>query len=130
MLSLWMTLRLELFVDDLDVAIAFYSRVLGFQPIRKEADYASLRNGAVILGLGPTAKLPATGGYFTQVRLQGQRGVGVEIVLEVDDVHAAYQQVLAAGASIVDPLVAQPWGLTDFRLTDPDGYYLRITSKR
>jgi hypothetical protein len=24
--------------------------------------------------------------------------------------------------------VRQPWGLTDFRVADPDGYYVRFTS--
>ncbi|MBE2225487.1 MAG: hypothetical protein IAF02_28385 [Anaerolineae bacterium] len=24
----------------------------------------------------------------------------------------------------------QPWGLTDFRMLDPDGYYWRITTRR
>jgi hypothetical protein len=28
---------------------------------------------------------------------------------------------------ISEPLQLRPWGLYDFRLTDPDGYYLRIT---
>ncbi|WP_366663858.1 hypothetical protein [Geobacillus subterraneus] len=27
-------------------------------------------------------------------------------------------------------LKQQEWGMTDFRLTDPDGYYLRITSPK
>jgi hypothetical protein len=28
---------------------------------------------------------------------------------------------------VVEPLRSRPWGLTDFRVTDPDDYYLRIT---
>jgi hypothetical protein len=28
---------------------------------------------------------------------------------------------------VVDALREQPWGLHDFRLADPDGYYLRVT---
>lgn len=24
-------------------------------------------------------------------------------------------------------LTLQPWGLSDFRLSDPDGYYLQVT---
>ena len=30
-------------------------------------------------------------------------------------------------AAISEELRLQPWGLHDFRLADPDGYYLRIT---
>jgi uncharacterized glyoxalase superfamily protein PhnB len=51
----------------------------------------------------------------------------VEIVLEVPDVDAALEAVERAGCSVVEPLRDRPWGLRDFRLVDPDGYYLRIT---
>ena len=123
-----MRLRLELFVADMDRAIGFYRDVLGFALLRREPDYCSLRHGEVVLGLGPIAKLPAAGGYFTRPRLTQERGLGVEIVLEVDDVRAAYDGVRDSGCPILGPLRDRPWGLTDFRLADPDGYYLRITS--
>jgi lactoylglutathione lyase len=124
-----MRLRLELFVVDMDRAIRFYRDVLGFALLRRERDYASLGHGEVVFGLGPVAKLPADGGYFTRSRLSQDRGLGVEIVLEVDDIGAAYDEVRASGHPILEPLQNRSWGLTDFRLTDPDGYYLRITSR-
>jgi lactoylglutathione lyase len=125
-----MSVRLELFVQDMDQAIAFYAHILGFEVLRREENYARLRNGTFILGLGPIAKLPAeSGGYFTRSRLRSARGLGVEIVLEVDDVHVAYEHVQSCGYPIEEPLQKRNWGLTDFRLVDPDGYYLRITSR-
>ncbi len=123
-----MGLRLELFVEDMDRAIAFYRDVLGFTLLRRDDGYASVRRGRVTLGIGPIEKLPDVGGYFTRPRLRGRRGLGVEIVLEVDDVHEEYQRVRRTGWPIVDPLASRSWGLDDFRLVDPDGYYLRITS--
>jgi predicted enzyme related to lactoylglutathione lyase len=123
-----MRLRMELFVEDLDRAIAFYRDALGFALLRRDNGYASVRRGDVTLGLGPIAKLPDVGGYFTRPRLRANRGLGVEIVLEVADVAAEEARVRAAGYSVVEPLRDRPWGLADFRLTDPDGYYLRITS--
>ena len=125
-----MGLRLELFVTDMDASIAFYRRVLGFELVRREWDYASVCSGNVTFGLGPVAKLPAEGGYFTQARLAADRGSGVEIVLEVDDVRACYEQVTASGHPVFEPLQERPWGLIDFRIVDPDGYYLRITARR
>lgn len=127
-----MSVRLELFVSDLARAIGFYRDVLGFTLLRHEtgyAAYASLQNGAFILGLGPIAKLPETEGYFTQAILAETRGRGVEIVLELDDVEAALNHVQAMGHPVHEPLQRRPWGLTDFRIVDPDGYYLRITSR-
>ena len=124
-----MRLRLELFVADMESAIRFYREVLGFALLRREPDYASLRCGDVVFGLGPIAKLPVAGGYFTRSRLAQGRGLGVEIVLEVDDVAAAYDRVQERGHPMLEPLRDRPWGLTDFRIADPDGYYLRITSR-
>lgn len=122
-----MRLRLELFVADLDTSIAFYAGI-GFAVERREHDYASLRWGDVVLGLGPIAKLPATGSGpgFTQERLAADRGAGVEIVLEVPDLDVAHAAIRAAGHELAEEPADQSWGLRDFRLTDPDGYYLRI----
>src|SRR5215218_1963618 len=103
-------LRLELFALDMEVSIAFYTRVLAFELARHEpGNYASLRLGGVVLGIGPVAKLPEEGGYFGREIATLRRGLGVEIVLE--------------------PLQERSWGLRDFRFSDPDGYYLRITSR-
>lgn len=124
-----MRFRLELFVENLDASIRFYEAALGFKLVRRDADNASLERGDAVLGLGPIAKLPADaeGPGFTQARLAGERGAGVEIVLEVDDLDAALEDVTRAGGRVVEPVRDRPWGLRDFRLIDPDGYYLRIT---
>jgi catechol 2,3-dioxygenase-like lactoylglutathione lyase family enzyme len=139
-------LRLELFVDDLTVAVGFYTGLLGFEVVSRAADYVSVRRGDVTFGLGPVSKLPADddrpwpgrsapdrpfGPGFTRRRLADDRGAGVEIVLELDDigqVAALHDRCLAADV-VVDDLRHRPWGLWDFRVVDPDGYYLRITHR-
>jgi catechol 2,3-dioxygenase-like lactoylglutathione lyase family enzyme len=121
-----MRLRIELFVEDLDTSIGFYERTLGFELTRRDEHYASLRRGAAVLGLGPVAALPerGTGAGFTRERLARDRGAGVEIVLEVEDLEGV---LATAGQALAEPLQERPWGLRDFRIVDPDGYYLRVT---
>jgi PPOX class F420-dependent enzyme/OxyR family protein len=46
------------------------------------------------------------------------------VVDDLDQVHAA---VVARGHPLAEPLQRRPWDLTDFRIFDPDRYYLRIT---
>jgi len=126
-----MRLRMELFVDDVDVSIGFYEGLLGFRVVRRTDSYASLCRGLVVLGLGPVAKLPERGDGpgFTRQRLNGVKGAGVEIVLELDDpdqVSTLYEHCRSRGWA-VEPLQLRPWGLQDFRMSDPDGYYLRVT---
>jgi catechol 2,3-dioxygenase-like lactoylglutathione lyase family enzyme len=126
-----MRFRLELFVADLDTSVAFYERALGFRVARRETEYASLLRGDAELGLAPIAKLPVGGAApgFTQERVARDRGAGVEIVLEVEDLAAAADAVGRAGFGLVEPPRERPWGLRDFRLADPDGYYLRVTTR-
>jgi uncharacterized glyoxalase superfamily protein PhnB len=47
----------------------------------------------------------------------------------VDDVAGERDQVVAAGWPLEQDLQDRPWGLTDFRIIDPAGYCLRVTSR-
>jgi lactoylglutathione lyase len=127
-----MRLRIELFVDNLDASIAFYTELLGFRVERRADGYASLRRGGVVLGLGLAAGLsdhdPSGPGPQWAGR-HGAKGVGVEIVLELADAGelAGLHERCRARRPDLEPLRLRPWGLRDFRLFDPDGYYVRVT---
>jgi lactoylglutathione lyase len=117
-------LRCEIFPGDLDVTVDFYVHVLAFTLLRDERHddvaYIYLRRGDVFVGaLGHSGAAPDA------VR---RPPVGVELVLEVDDLDAEYERILASGWPLSEELTERPWGLRDFRLLDPDGYYWRITS--
>lgn len=125
------SLRLELFSSDVEQSVDFYTQILNFsiEGNSTNQSYQQVTKGSVILGIGPEAKMSEN----HYLRLKGndsRRGIGVEIVLEVDDVLASYQQVKRSGYPIHAELQDRPWGLTDFRLIDPDGYYIRITSRK
>ena len=98
---------------------------------RLDASYAVLTCGDVTLGLGRQVDLPEAGQGpgFTQQRLARDHGAGVEIVLETPDLDALYERVQRSGYPLAAPLRDRPWGLRDFRVADPDGYYLRITTR-
>ena len=124
-----MRLRMELFVRDLQASVRYYREVLGFAVERANEGYVSLRRGSVVLGLGPIAKLPDDGPGFTRARVTAGRGAGVEIVLELDTVEELrrWYEHVCARTTVTEPLQGRSWGLEDFRLFDPDGYYLRLT---
>lgn len=122
-------LRLELFVDDPHASLDFYRRVLGFEPGPGRAgDYAPLVKGAVHIALNPRSDLPD--GHPLRMAAHERPGLGVEIVLEVDEIGAMHRQVVSQNWPLSADLQRRPWGLTDFRVSDPDGYYWRVTSRR
>jgi len=55
--------------------------------------------------------------------------VGVDLVREVDDVDDELERVRMSRWPIAEQLRERPWGLRDFRLIDPSGYYLRFTNR-
>jgi catechol 2,3-dioxygenase-like lactoylglutathione lyase family enzyme len=117
-------LRCEIFPADLDRCVDFYARVLGFELLRDERErdepYIYMQRGDVRVGaLGNPAAAPDAA---------RRPPIGVELVLEVDDLDAEHERIAAAGWPLSDGLTERPWGLRDFRLLDPDGYYWRITT--
>jgi catechol 2,3-dioxygenase-like lactoylglutathione lyase family enzyme len=120
-----MELRVELFVADLDVFVDFYTRVLGFEVFadrrREDPSYAAVRRGRVQIGAA-RAWAPVD---------RSARGLptGTELVLETDDDLTAERNRIVAAWPLEEDLTERPWGLTDFRLYDPDGYYLRVTTR-
>ena len=121
-------LRLELFVADVDASVAFYRDVLGFAVEREEPGYVAMRLGDVRFAICQESDLPP-GHHFGPEALGRQKGVGIEVVIEVDDIQESHQRVVESGYPLSKSLTVQPWGLTDFRVVDPDGYYVRVTSK-
>jgi catechol 2,3-dioxygenase-like lactoylglutathione lyase family enzyme len=88
------TLRLELFVDDLAASLDFYRRVLGFRPGPSQpGGYTPLEKGSVDLALNLRSDLPD--GHPIRIGASERPGLGVESVLEVDDVAATCQHVAA-----------------------------------
>lgn len=96
------SLRVELFPSSLPAAIDFYTRVLSFKLLRHETDglttgYAHMRRDNIQIGL--STKEPDE--YPDSTRDPEQRKqfrkwpTGVELVIEVDDLHAEWDRVNA-----------------------------------
>jgi uncharacterized glyoxalase superfamily protein PhnB len=52
---------------------------------------------------------------------------GLEVVLMVENIEAAYEAHRMSNAPIIEPLEHKPWGTREYRIDDPTGYRLRIT---
>ena len=102
-----MTLRIEIFPNDLGPTVDFYTGVLDFDLVRDEsaaeAAYVAFERGEVKLG---AAARPD----HRPDRDHRRPPTGVELVLEVDDVEAELDRVRSRGWPIEEELSCQTVG--------------------
>lgn len=126
------TTLLELHVPDFEPVKQFYAH-LGFEVMWERQPeqfkgYVVMKMEDNILCFWAGNEYVYEQLYFKKFPQNSPRGYGVEIVVMVADIDAYYQQVKNV-TNVVEDLTLQPWGLKDFRIEDPFGYYLRITSQ-
>ena len=118
-------LRVALTTGDYERLVKFYSEGLGIEP---SAVWNNDGGRALILDMGK-ATLELFDERQAEVidqleagkRLSGQ----IRFALQVPDLKAAMERLLAHGATLVHPPVMTPWGDYNVRLQDPDG--LQVT---
>ncbi|MBL8102497.1 MAG: VOC family protein [Anaerolineales bacterium] len=119
-------LRVALTTSDYERIVKFYCDGLGIEPA------AIWENGggkALILNMGS-----ATLELFDETQAEtidqleaGKRVSGqIRFALQVPDLNAAMERLLAHGATLVHPPVTTPWGDYNVRLQDPDGMQITL----
>lgn len=114
--------KFELFITDAAESTAFYV-VLGFTIAHaKPGGYTTLRSGSTVIALSPVP-------WWFPNRLLGPLRyppIGTEIVLYTEQLEQTRASLEEEGYSPGE-IVTQSWGDRDFRVTDPDGYYIRVS---
>jgi predicted enzyme related to lactoylglutathione lyase len=119
-------LRVALTTGDYERLVKFYCDGLGIGP----AQFWNNGQGrALILNMGR-----ATLEIFDEAQAEaidqieaGQRLSGpIRFALQVPDLKAAMERLLANGATLVHPPVITPWGDYNARLQDPDGMQITL----
>jgi predicted enzyme related to lactoylglutathione lyase len=96
---------------DLDRSRRFYRDVLGLAIYR---EFGSPASPGVVFFLGP-------GFLELSGHSAGPAGRSVMIWLQVRDVDAEHGRLAAAGVSVLRGPTAEPWGLIEMWIEDPDG---------
>lgn len=120
----------ELHIPDFEKAKNFYAK-LGFQVVweREPEGYKGLliiKRGDSILYFWGGNEQVMDQPYFGNFPKTTKRGYGVEIVIMTEQIEAIYEEAKKF-AIIVEELKLKPWGIKDFRIEDPFGFYLKIT---
>jgi catechol 2,3-dioxygenase-like lactoylglutathione lyase family enzyme len=117
--------KFELATTDPSRDVAFYSE-LGFRVVAKTSyGYVTLKSGPVVIALSPVTSInPHDPASLPKLR---RPPIGVEIVLYTNEnLEKMHARLKSLGLNPTD-IRLQPWGVRDFRLTDPGGYYIRIS---
>jgi hypothetical protein len=117
----------ELYVEDPAYYVRIFRDALGFEVVRDEGTFVELRSarGLVILNAFEDAD---AGHPFEHYRQEKRRGLGVEIGIVTDRLEATWERARQIEGCVVSDVVAQEWGMTDYRILTPHGYYLRVTT--
>jgi len=116
------SLRLCVDVDDLDAAVAFYTRAFGFTPGRRNDEWAELLGGPCPIDL--LAKPPGTAALPSGTRAlrdYERHWTPVHLDVVVDDLDASVGRAVAAGARLERGAETKVWGRIAL-LADPFGH--------
>jgi predicted enzyme related to lactoylglutathione lyase len=103
--------RILLRPSDLGRSRRFYRDLLGLAIYR---EFGPPDDPGVVFFLG-------SGFLEVSGHAPGPSGGSVMIWLQVRDVRAEYVRLAAAGVRVVRPPAAEPWGLIEMWIEDPDG---------
>ena len=117
-----------LYVKDVPRSVAFYEDAFGLTRrfVHEASMYAEMDTGATTLSFAANglAKSNLPGGF--RENSPTEPPAGFEIAFTTDDVQAAYDRALAAGATAVAPPTVKPWGQTVAFVRDKDGIVVEI----
>jgi lactoylglutathione lyase len=116
-----------LYVDDVAASLRFYGELLGFQemfrfpPDAEPPGYVALTLADGKIALSSAEYAPGHGRPLRPVS-----GRPFELCLQVDDVDAAVETLLAAGVPLLAQPENRPWGERVAYVEDPDGNPVHI----
>ena len=117
-------------VRDMAEALAFYRGTLEFTLDSGGVDksHSSLTRGEAHVMIETVADFYGDE-YNTAIRERQGKPSSLDMYMEATDLAEFHARLQAAGARIVDPLAARPWGQEQFTVEDHEGNWLTFWSK-
>ncbi len=116
------------YVASVTESVDFYRRAFGLalRFVHESGTYAEMETGETALAFAVESAFPK-GVELAVNRIPGPCA-GVEVALVVDDVEAAYETALGAGAGAVQAPTSKPWGQVVAYVRDVDGLLVELCS--
>ena len=122
-------LRVALTASDFERSVKFYCEGLGLEPAdiwnNGQGQALILEMGNATLEIFDETQAQTIDLIEAEKRVSGQ----IRFALQVPDLNAAMERLLAHGATLVHPPVTTPWGDFNVRLQDPDGMQITLFQK-
>lgn len=119
------------YVADVDKTLTFFQSAFGlerkFYNIEGKEAYGELDTGATTLGFVSYDLARSHGVDFVEPQTEGP-APAVDIGLVTDDVQAAYDKAIAAGAVEVAKPETKPWGQTVAYVREINGFLVGINT--
>ena len=114
-----------LYVPDVGAAMDFYARAFGLELrfLHDGGDYGEMATGETRLAFSSIALMQSLG---KQVASAAPDRPSFELAFATDDVPAALQRALSAGAALVQGATDMPWGQTISYVRAPEGTLVEI----
>lgn len=117
-----------LVVSDLDQSVTFYRDVLGLTLGHRSGPYAQFDTGPTRVSLYQRDAMADTIDAGA-LRPPPPDAPGFELGFKVEDVDAAYAELVERGAQSQTPPTDRPWGQRTAYLRDPDGHLVELAAQ-
>lgn len=119
-----------LYVDDVEDTMDFYSKAFGLEVgfLHESKQYGEMKTGETKLGFVHHDTAGSHGFEYEKVSLR-RKAPGIEIGLVAQDVEAAFNKAVEAGAVPVSAPTEKPWGQVVSYVKDRNGFLVEICSE-
>jgi catechol 2,3-dioxygenase-like lactoylglutathione lyase family enzyme len=116
------------YVRDVEASLAFFERAFGLRRrfLHGSGAYGELDTGTTALAFARHDVARGNLGRHYVAADASAQPLGVEIGLVTDDVAAACRRAEQAGATLLAPPAAKPWGQTVAYVRAPDGTLVEL----
>ncbi|WP_240458523.1 VOC family protein [Bacillus tropicus] len=118
--------RVKLYVNDIEKSLLFYEEVIGLKLYKRNMHAVRFNHDQFSLLLASDSTLNENHYFYDR---KERKGNGFELIIVIDHIEDVYERCKENRCTIQEDIQTYPWEMRGFKVVDPDGYFLRITSK-
>ncbi|PDZ52071.1 lactoylglutathione lyase [Bacillus sp. AFS094611] len=118
--------RAQLYVNDIEKSLLFYEEVIGLQLYKRSMHGARFNHDQFSLLLVSDSRLNENHYFYNRKEVKGN---GFELIIVVNRIEEVYERCKENRCTIQEEIQTYSWEMRGFKIVDPDGYFLRITSE-